>query len=321
MRISRVMLSFFSVGFLAGTFEQAAGLGYAGHGQGASPLAASYVVASVYQPPAAADAPAVAVAAAPATLPEPAPRGLSRRPLIEMGDASAAEAVAAFSGDDGAAPPDRAVRPSSQPASLPAAPGKAAVAMLPQAADPEPAPSKLRPFFKPLPAPDEVPPAPEPWTVEQPREFILPFDKGRVTSLFNQGRRHPAIDLAGPLGTPVYATTYRQRVTFAGWRGGYGRLVITRDPQGRRHYYAHLHRITVGIGTVLEQGETLGLLGSTGRSTGPHVHYEVRTRAGRRLDPSKLLFPDRRVRRGYAWHTPRPAGRRLAASPGRGRPR
>ena len=60
--------------------------------------------------------------------------------------------------------------------------------------------------------------------------FIMPFANGRVTSLYNQGRRHPAIDLAGPLGSPVMATTMRQTVVFAGWRGGYGNAVIARDP-------------------------------------------------------------------------------------------
>jgi murein DD-endopeptidase MepM/ murein hydrolase activator NlpD len=153
------------------------------------------------------------------------------------------------------------------------------------------------------------------------QEFILPFDRGRVTSMFNQGRRHPAIDLAGPLGTPVYATTRKQRVTFAGRRGGYGNLVIARDPSGRLHYYGHLHRTIARVGTLLDQGEVLGLLGSTGRSTGPHVHYEVRTPAGRHLDPARLLFPDRRVARGYAWDTPRDASTRLAARSGQPRPR
>jgi murein DD-endopeptidase MepM/ murein hydrolase activator NlpD len=75
------------------------------------------------------------------------------------------------------------------------------------------------------------------------------------------------------------------------------------------------------VGTMLDQGETLGLLGSTGHSTGPHVHYEVRMPAGRHLDPSKLLFPGRSVSRGYAWNTPRPESTRLAARSGQPRPR
>ena len=165
---------------------------------------------------------------------------------------------------------------------------------------------------------DALRPGREPLLAVEP-EFILPFEKGRVTSLFNQGRRHPAIDLAGPLGTPVHATTRVQTITFAGWRGGYGYLVVTRDRLGRQHYYGHLQRITARVGDVLDQGETLGLLGSTGRSTGPHVHYEVRTPAGRHIDPSKLLFQGLTVARGYAWNGAR--SMRFAARTDQPRPR
>jgi hypothetical protein len=133
------------------------------------------------------------------------------------------------------------------------------------------------------------------------RKFIMPFQNGRITSLFNQGRRHPAIDLAGALGSSVVATTSRQRVTFAGWRGGYGNAVIAQDDEGRTHLYGHLQRIVARIGNMLEQGQKLGLLGSTGHSTGPHVHYEVRTRSGQHLNPALLLFPNRMVARGYSW--------------------
>jgi hypothetical protein len=132
-------------------------------------------------------------------------------------------------------------------------------------------------------------------------EFIMPFANGRVTSLFNQGRRHPAIDLAGALGSPVLATTERQTVVFAAGRGGYGNAVITRDEFGRTHLYGHLKSITSRVGQVLKQGDKLGHLGSTGFSTGPHVHYEVTDSKGRHIDPVTLLFPDRRVARGYAW--------------------
>lgn len=134
------------------------------------------------------------------------------------------------------------------------------------------------------------------------QEFIMPFEHGRVTSLFNQGRYHPAIDLAGRLGSSVHATTRRQRVTFTGWRRGYGNTVMARDDSGRTHLYAHLQRTIARVGSVLDQGQVLGLLGSTGRSTGPHVHYEVRTAAGRHINPVTLLFPGRRVGRGFAWN-------------------
>jgi murein DD-endopeptidase MepM/ murein hydrolase activator NlpD len=132
-------------------------------------------------------------------------------------------------------------------------------------------------------------------------EYIMPFANGRVTSLFNQGRRHPAIDLAGKLGSPVLATTSRQKVVFAGWRGGYGNAVITQDVRGWTHLYGHLQSITARVGQMLVQGDKLGHLGSTGHSTGPHVHYEVKNSKGTHVNPVTLLFPGRGVAKGYAW--------------------
>ena len=303
MRITRVALSFFAVGFVAGSFEQAAGLGDPQRGQRASIVVAEASLASAMEPGATPAttalrsgplAPPAIESDSEAMRPEVSPE-ISTGPALDMGDGTAAEAVTAPFARVAAV--DEAARP--------------------EGAAPSP---KLRPFFA---LPEEEPlVVPEPQLAVRPREFVMPFEQGRVTSMFNQGRRHPAIDLAGPLGTPVYATTRKQRVTFAGRRGGYGNLVVTRDPHGRQHYYGHLHRIIAGIGSLLEQGDVLGLLGSTGRSTGPHVHYEVRTRAGRHLDPSRLLFPDRRVSRGYAWNTPRPAAStRFAARSGQPRPR
>jgi murein DD-endopeptidase MepM/ murein hydrolase activator NlpD len=146
-------------------------------------------------------------------------------------------------------------------------------------------------------------------------EFIMPFANGRVTSLFNDGRRHPAIDLGGKLGSPVFATTSSQKIVFAGPRGGYGNAVITVDDYGRTHLYGHLQRITSRVGQMLEQGDQLGHLGSTGHSTGPHVHYEVTDAKGVHINPVKLLFPGRGVAKGYAWLDVRQesVGVRLAA--------
>jgi murein DD-endopeptidase MepM/ murein hydrolase activator NlpD len=88
---------------------------------------------------------------------------------------------------------------------------------------------------------------------------------------------------------------------FAGPRGGYGNAVITVDEYGRTHLYGHLQRITSRVGQMLEQGDQLGHLGSTGHSTGPHVHYEVTDPRGVHINPVTLLFPGRRVAKGYAW--------------------
>lgn len=134
--------------------------------------------------------------------------------------------------------------------------------------------------------------------------FIVPIASGRITSMFNRGRYHPAIDLAGETGTPVFATTSRQEVIFAGWRGGYGNAVLTRDDQGRIHLYGHLQSITTHVGEVLDQRQQLGHLGSTGFSTGPHVHYEVKTEDGLPVNPVALLFPGLDVAAGYRWTSP-----------------
>lgn len=131
--------------------------------------------------------------------------------------------------------------------------------------------------------------------------FIIPFENGRITSMFNRGRVHPAIDLAGRLGSPVLATSTAQTVTFAGGYGGYGLTVITRDRDGRIHLYGHLSAINTRVGALLSQGERLGALGSTGFSTGPHVHYEVKDASGRHIDPATLLFPGRAVSTGHVW--------------------
>lgn len=131
--------------------------------------------------------------------------------------------------------------------------------------------------------------------------FILPFENGRITSMYNRGRVHPAIDLAGRLGAPVFATSSAQTVTFAGWYGGYGNAVITRDREGRIHLYGHLSAVNTRPGTTLAQGDKLGALGSTGFSTGPHVHYEVKDANGRHIDPASLLFPGRAVTAGFTW--------------------
>jgi len=285
MRITRVALSFFAVGFVAGTFEQAAGLGDAERARRAAAVVTPASLTPTFEPAAGPAGTAIAAGGplAPPTLvsegvlaPVPAePVALAERPLLDMGDGSAAEAVATafarLTAVDEAARPEGAV----------------------------PAP-KLRPFF----VEPELPPlvVPEPQVAQRPKEFIMPIHYGRVTSMWNQGRHHPAIDLAAPLGTPVRATTRKQKVTFAGRRGGYGNLVITRDTSGRQHYYGHLQRIVAGIGTLLEQGDLLGLLGSTGHSTGPHVHYEVRRSTGGHFNPAALLFPGLSVQRGYAWN-------------------
>lgn len=86
---------------------------------------------------------------------------------------------------------------------------------------------------------------------------------------------HPGQDIAAPHGTPILAPA-DGRVVEAGWKNGYGQTVVIDHGNGLTTRYGHLSKIAVAAGQELKRGEELGLVGSTGRSTGPHLHYEVR---------------------------------------------
>jgi murein DD-endopeptidase MepM/ murein hydrolase activator NlpD len=100
---------------------------------------------------------------------------------------------------------------------------------------------------------------------------------GPITSGFgNRGDEfHTGIDIGVPSGTHVKAAMDGV-VAFAGWDGGYGNLVIIDNGNGIKTYYGHNSHLLVHVGQVVNQGDTISLSGSTGRSTGPHVHFEVR---------------------------------------------
>ena len=103
--------------------------------------------------------------------------------------------------------------------------------------------------------------------------------KGRLTSPFGSrnGRPHEGIDLAAPRGTVIRAAE-AGKVIHSGRLGAYGRVVILKHAGHYRTVYAHANRTTVGRGDFVEQGEQIATVGSTGRSTGPHLHFEVRRR-------------------------------------------
>ena len=96
-------------------------------------------------------------------------------------------------------------------------------------------------------------------------------------------RRHAGIDIAASRGSPVQASG-AGTVVSAGWAGGYGILVVVAHGNGLESRYAHLSQLAVASGQSVAEGQVVGYVGSTGRSTGPHLHYEVR-RDGRALDP------------------------------------
>lgn len=98
---------------------------------------------------------------------------------------------------------------------------------------------------------------------------------------------HPGIDFRDPVGSDVPATAAGV-VTRAGWAGGYGNMVELDHGGGYATRYAHLSEIDVKVGDKVKLGQTLGRTGSTGRSTGPHLHYEVRHN-GKPVNPVAFL--------------------------------
>jgi murein DD-endopeptidase MepM/ murein hydrolase activator NlpD len=110
-------------------------------------------------------------------------------------------------------------------------------------------------------------------------------DSFRWTSGFGPrwGRMHEGVDLAGPVGTPIYSTADGV-VSFAGWASGYGRLIKIQHANGLETRYAHLNAIRVEVGQRVSRGDRIGDMGNSGRSTGPHLHYEIRV-GGQPLNP------------------------------------
>lgn len=107
-------------------------------------------------------------------------------------------------------------------------------------------------------------------------------------------RGHAGLDLAAPTGTPVYASL-SGTVTFSGWNVfGYGQLITIRGIDGRDYYYAHNSRRLVAKGQRVRQGQMIARVGSTGNSTGPHLHFEIRSGSSI-VNPSALL-PSSRLR-------------------------
>jgi lipoprotein NlpD len=108
-------------------------------------------------------------------------------------------------------------------------------------------------------------------------EFIWPV-AGVVTSTFGirAGRRHDGIDIAAPEGTEIRASA-KGVVLFSGAQGGYGNLLILRHENGTITVYAHNKINLASEDDRVEQGQVIAKIGTTGRTTGPHVHFEIRT--------------------------------------------
>ena len=110
--------------------------------------------------------------------------------------------------------------------------------------------------------------------------FIWPL-RGRITSSYGARRRygrlhrHTGVDIAAPYGSPIAAADAGE-VIFAGWWDGYGKAIVIDHGKGRATVYGHMSRLYMQAGMPVAKGQTIGLEGSTGYSTGPHLHFEVR---------------------------------------------
>jgi len=158
----------------------------------------------------------------------------------------------------------------------------------------EPAmPTARAPSFAAMPAPASAALA-APGFEPAPGELVRPV-AGRYSSRFGErvdplhGTRtqHHGLDIAAPTGTPVVAAMDGV-VERAGAAGTYGNLIVLRHADGSETRYAHLSAVGVQVGDHVRAGTPIGAVGSTGRSTGPHLHFEVR-RDGRPMDPWPLL--------------------------------
>jgi murein DD-endopeptidase MepM/ murein hydrolase activator NlpD len=119
--------------------------------------------------------------------------------------------------------------------------------------------------------------------------------QGRITSRYGYRSSpfgtyrefHPAIDIAAPIGTPVVATG-DGRIIFTGWRTDLGNTVIIDHGYNLRTLYGHVAKVAISVGDRVKKGQVIAYVGSTGRSTGPHVHYEVHLR-GTQVNPAPYL--------------------------------
>ena len=131
---------------------------------------------------------------------------------------------------------------------------------------------------------------------------LMPVNNVRLTSSFGMrehpvlgGRRaHKGVDLAAPVGTPIVATA-DGIVSKAQWFGGYGLFVAIEHGGNIQTRYGHMSRLNVADGQRVHKGDVIGFIGTTGRSTGPHLHYEVRVN-GDAVNPIPYMQADQLAR-------------------------
>jgi murein DD-endopeptidase MepM/ murein hydrolase activator NlpD len=113
----------------------------------------------------------------------------------------------------------------------------------------------------------------------------------RIDPVYKTVKFHPGLDFAAPQGTPIYSTANGTVRTAGNLGNGYGNHVIINHGYGYETLYGHMFKIKVKNGQRVKRGEVIGYVGSTGKSTGPHCHYEV-NKNGRRLDPVYFFYND-----------------------------
>lgn len=126
------------------------------------------------------------------------------------------------------------------------------------------------------------------WLVDETSHFCCPYQT-KVFSKFGirHRRPHQGVDLPYPVGTPVRAA-FDGKVRISRWASGYGNLVVIRHANGLETFYGHLSESKVSVGDWVSAGQVIALGGSTGRSTGPHLHFETRYK-GHAFDPERII--------------------------------
>lgn len=112
----------------------------------------------------------------------------------------------------------------------------------------------------------------------------------RIDPIYRTPKFHAGMDFSAKVGTEIYATG-DGKVTYAAWKQGYGNCLIIDHGYGYQTLYGHMSKYNVRVGKKVKRGEVIGYVGNTGKSTGPHLHYEVLVH-GKHDNPSKYYFMD-----------------------------
>ena len=144
---------------------------------------------------------------------------------------------------------------------------------------------------------------PKPMT--RPMTFAEPVPGHAINSKFGMrrlggepgARQHKGVDIAAPMGTSVYGSAEGVVLRIGYDPAGYGNFIEMRHPNGMTSLYGHLSRVDVASGDTVKPGQRTGLIGSTGYSTGPHLHFEIR-REGAQINPAKVIGRSFQVKAG-----------------------